>query len=67
RFWKNGQQVNHLREEFPSSEPIRPAFRAAFEAYRDAMLPRLDLQRPLLAASSPGPPPTPRLPSPLAP
>lgn len=22
RFWKHGQQVNHLREEFPPSEPV---------------------------------------------
>ncbi len=25
RFWKNGQQIDHLREEFPSAEPIHEA------------------------------------------
>jgi murein DD-endopeptidase MepM/ murein hydrolase activator NlpD len=25
RFWKNGQQVDHLSEEFPASEPIPAA------------------------------------------
>lgn len=32
RFWKNGKQVDHLREEFPPSEPIDPEHVAAFEA-----------------------------------
>lgn len=31
RFWKNGQQVDHLREEFPPSEPIEAEHAAAFE------------------------------------
>ncbi|MCB9360407.1 MAG: peptidoglycan DD-metalloendopeptidase family protein [Flavobacteriales bacterium] len=31
RFWKNGQQVNHLNEDFPPSEPIKPAYKAPFE------------------------------------
>ena len=30
RFWKNGQQVDHLREEFPPSTPIEPDHKAAF-------------------------------------
>jgi len=30
RFWKNGQQVDHLREEFPPSTPIRDAQRSNF-------------------------------------
>lgn len=30
RFWKNGQQVDHLREEFPPSTPIRDAHTGAF-------------------------------------
>lgn len=30
RFWKNGKQVNHLREEFPPSEPIVLGHRDSF-------------------------------------
>lgn len=30
RFWKNGQQVDHRREEFPPSEPIKDNYRKAF-------------------------------------
>lgn len=30
RFWKNGQQVDHLREEFPAADPIAPELRGAF-------------------------------------
>jgi murein DD-endopeptidase MepM/ murein hydrolase activator NlpD len=25
RFWKNGSQTNHLKEDFPPSEPVSPA------------------------------------------
>ena len=32
RFWKNGKQVDHLREEFPPSEPIEAQHAADFEA-----------------------------------
>lgn len=42
RFWKNGQQVDHRREEFPSAEPIATADRAAFNALRDSLGARLD-------------------------
>lgn len=31
RFWKNGQQVDHLSEEFPASEPVPPSQKEAFE------------------------------------
>ena len=24
RFWKNGNQTNHLQEDFPPSEPVKP-------------------------------------------
>ncbi|MGF1564811.1 MAG: peptidoglycan DD-metalloendopeptidase family protein [Flavobacteriales bacterium] len=30
RFWKNGQQVDHLKEEFPAAEPIALELRGAF-------------------------------------
>ncbi|HEY0976184.1 MAG TPA: peptidoglycan DD-metalloendopeptidase family protein, partial [Flavobacteriales bacterium] len=42
RFWKNGEQVDHRREEFPSAEPIAAADRPAFEALRSDLLMRLD-------------------------
>ena len=32
RFWKNGKQVNHLREEFPPSTPIEKDKMNAFQA-----------------------------------
>lgn len=31
RFWKNGVQVDHLREEFPAADPIPDSLRDAFE------------------------------------
>ncbi len=31
RFWKNGKQVDHLREEFPPSTPIKEEVMADFE------------------------------------
>ncbi|MBL4710511.1 MAG: peptidoglycan DD-metalloendopeptidase family protein [Flavobacteriales bacterium] len=31
RFWKNGKQVDHLREDFPSAEPIKENYKATFE------------------------------------
>lgn len=30
RFWKNGQQVDHLRESFPPSHPVPDSLRAGF-------------------------------------
>lgn len=32
RFWKNGQQVDHLKEEFPAADPIAPELLTAFQA-----------------------------------
>jgi murein DD-endopeptidase MepM/ murein hydrolase activator NlpD len=38
RFWKNGKQVDHLKEDFPPSEPIEnhqmDAFQAAVTEWR---------------------------------
>lgn len=34
RFWKNGNQVNHLNEDFPPSEPINEKYKKAFNAYK---------------------------------
>ncbi len=30
RFWKNGQQTNHLKEDFPTAEPIQKQYRDSF-------------------------------------
>ena len=37
RFWKNGKQVDHLREDFPSAEPISPEIKEAFILKRDSL------------------------------
>lgn len=35
RFWKNGQQVDHRREEFPSADPLHEDFHEEFFVVRD--------------------------------
>lgn len=35
RFWKNGQQVDHRREEFPNTEPLAEELMPAFEAFKE--------------------------------
>ncbi len=42
RFWKNGQQVDPLREEFPSVGPVPDSSRAAFTELRDLWAAHLD-------------------------
>jgi murein DD-endopeptidase MepM/ murein hydrolase activator NlpD len=42
RFWKNGKQVDHRREEFPSAEPVPTAQRATFDGLRAELAARLD-------------------------
>lgn len=37
RFWKNGKQVDHLREKFPSAKPIDPNLKAGFELKKDSL------------------------------
>jgi len=32
RFWKNGNQTNHLKEDFPPSEPVKPKHLDRFKA-----------------------------------
>jgi hypothetical protein len=32
RFWKNGKQVDHLREVFPPSDPIDASLQESFAA-----------------------------------
>ncbi len=43
RFWKNGKQVNHLKENFPPAEPMPEDELDAFFTYRDKMINLLDL------------------------
>jgi murein DD-endopeptidase MepM/ murein hydrolase activator NlpD len=42
RFWKNGKQVDHRREEFPSAEPVAERALAEFDHLRDGYMRRLD-------------------------
>ena len=42
RFWKHGKQVDHLREDFPASDPIAAALLPDFASVRDAYRARLD-------------------------
>lgn len=42
RFWKNGVQVDHRREEFPSAEPIAEDHKERFMTARDSLTARLD-------------------------
>ncbi|MFZ1695043.1 MAG: M23 family metallopeptidase, partial [Flavobacteriales bacterium] len=49
RFWKNGTQVDHRKEEFPSAEPIAAADRPAFNSLRDSLGTHLDEAELVLA------------------
>lgn len=42
RFWKNGQQVDHLRERFPTAEPLHKDYQEAFFLVRDQMMQKLE-------------------------
>ncbi len=48
RFWKNGQQVDHLREDLPSVEPLPEILLADFETHRDRWWAHLKAQEPVL-------------------
>lgn len=41
RFWKNGRQVDPLKEEMPPSEPVAAENRLAFNRAKDALMPLL--------------------------
>ena len=41
RFWKNGKQVDPLKEKFPASKPIKVANKAIFEEIINEMKPQL--------------------------
>ena len=42
RFWKNGVQVDHRKEEFPSAEPIADSLRSRFAAEYERLRQELD-------------------------
>lgn len=54
RFWKNGEQVDHRREEFPPSEPILPEHQQRFQQHIDSLMHRVRFieQEPQLVAGS---------------
>lgn len=42
RFWKNGRQVNHLREKMPPAHPIKPELADEYCVYQDSIKVVLD-------------------------
>ncbi|MCB0572146.1 MAG: peptidoglycan DD-metalloendopeptidase family protein [Phaeodactylibacter sp.] len=46
RFWKNGQQVNHLNLKFPPAKPLPDADMPAFTALRDQYIKQMGAARP---------------------
>lgn len=41
RFWKNGEQVDHRREEFPSADPVPPELMSSFQEVAEAYAARM--------------------------
>jgi murein DD-endopeptidase MepM/ murein hydrolase activator NlpD len=42
RFWKNGKQVDHLKEKFPPSLPIEKTYKAEYEKLKAKLKNKLD-------------------------
>lgn len=42
RFWKNGSQTNHLKEDFPPSEPVKTKHMDRFKSELEALKERID-------------------------
>lgn len=42
RFWKNGKQVDALKQKLPTSEPIQKKYLEAYNTVKDSMKVRLD-------------------------
>ncbi|NUM51409.1 MAG: peptidoglycan DD-metalloendopeptidase family protein [Flavobacteriales bacterium] len=42
RFWKNGKQINHLKEDFPNTKPVPEKYKNTFMLLKDSLLPKLD-------------------------
>lgn len=53
RFWKNGVQVDPLKEEIPPAHPVDALYRDDFIALRDSLMPRL-FESPLRLARMSG-------------
>lgn len=37
RLWKNGRQINHLKEKFPPAKSVEADYMEAYECHRDSM------------------------------
>lgn len=54
RFWKNGQQVNHLKMKFPPSKPLPEEEMPAFEIIKEQLLNKLNgIEVPVEVVPSP--------------
>lgn len=42
RFWKNGKQVDHLNQDFPSAEPVKPEYKQDFQQQMQELKKELD-------------------------
>jgi murein DD-endopeptidase MepM/ murein hydrolase activator NlpD len=42
RFWKNGVQVDALKVKLPAAEPVKEAYRPAFESVKNELMQRLE-------------------------
>jgi murein DD-endopeptidase MepM/ murein hydrolase activator NlpD len=42
RFWKNGSQVNPLKQKIPSSHPVKPELLEAYNKKKTKVLSELD-------------------------
>lgn len=42
RFWKNGEQVDHLKEKFPPSEPVKDEHMTEYNTLIESLKARLD-------------------------
>ncbi|MFT5142942.1 MAG: murein DD-endopeptidase MepM/ murein hydrolase activator NlpD, partial [Thalassolituus oleivorans] len=54
RFWKNGRQVDHLRQDLPSVDPLPAAALADFEVQRDRWRAHLAAQAPVMTRTPVG-------------
>lgn len=55
RFWKNGKQVDHLRQDFPSAEPIKEEYMPKYQEQKKTLLKKLEdiqLEQQLMAVKN---------------
>lgn len=48
RFWKNGVQVNHRKEVFPSADPIPEELMGEFNSAKDDLISRMTTRDPVM-------------------